>query len=250
MITFQFSKSITTLVLLVAFLSGGVVSAQTANTAPLNENELAEIQDQLNELLKTMPKADESMPPANQDSEKSYAPEDMYEAEEQPNLDRIAELETLIDELKKKKNKTRVEDGQLNQYKKELAVAKTIALRLKQTRLTREKGGAKRPAATDIFVVARINIPVNANIADIYFSTLSGELSSVSELTDYLKATPEGNFRDFRVLSRHENESYASTALTTVRKEYDDAKQREKEMLEYIAARKRRAARIKAARRC
>lgn len=124
-----------------------------------------------------------------------------------------------------------------------------IRSQLDRTSLKRLKS-KDRPAPADVFVIATIDVPMKSGVANIEFKTMRGVEYGADELIEFLKETPRDNVRDYRILSRHGSGEVAEKSLLQVRKEYDEMKEREAQMLAYIAERNRRLAAIKRARRC
>lgn len=163
---------------------------------------------------------------------------------------RIEELKALIEPMAGRKL-SRDEVLQLKQLRFELRVAQGIASQLGKIRPTREKGERQaKPQSGDTFVIAKIEVAPQSKVADVTFGSITGELENTNDLFDYLKATPQGGFRDYRIVSRHDSGGGAEQALAVVRNEYDLYKEREQQMLAYIAARNKQLASIRQSRRC
>ena len=224
---------------------------------PAKELTQAEIQAKLSELIKTLP-SDQALPPVPEDSSSDSSETDDGEYDEKSKLaqptnldsnDVVAHLEAAIAELSDRKL-SREEGQKLLQLKFELKIAKTIAGQLTKTRLAGGSKSKAKKSTKDSFVITKIEVPPKSSTANITFVSMVGELESTNDLFDYLKAAPDGGFRDYRIVSRHSDSGGAATSLQNTRQEYDLYKEREKQMLAYIAARNKQLAAVKRSKRC
>jgi hypothetical protein len=163
---------------------------------------------------------------------------------------RIDELKARIEQVELQ-SASREKTMLLRKLKAMLRAAKEINGQIETVRTSRE-ADAKRPErlADDTFVIAKIAVTQQSTTADVTFSLLVGELANANDLFDYLAGTPAGNFRDYRIISRHASLDSAETAIAQTRRDYDAYKEREAQMLAYLAARNSELARIKNSRRC
>ncbi|MEM7454432.1 MAG: hypothetical protein AAF456_08780, partial [Planctomycetota bacterium] len=161
---------------------------------------------------------------------------------------RIEELVQQI-ELMEERDLDRIEKARLRQLKNELRVATIISRQLERTSLTKENSGDKK-AEEDSFVIAQIAVPAGSDVADITFTTLTGETAASDRLFDFVRETPEGGYHDYRIVSRHPSFGTAEVALQNVRAEYDSQMEREAQILAYIAERNRQLNALRSARRC
>ena len=75
-------------------------------------------------------------------------------------------------------------------------------------------------------------------------------MKNTNALFDYVAETPEGGYRDYRIISRHKSADGAQTALELARHEYDTMREQEAQFLAYIAERNRQLTALRNARRC
>ena len=236
--------------ILAVLLSVLILTSPGITQEPSKELTPEQIQASLAELMKTLPEDKESSFESSESTLESYDQTTKpAEPEESTANGVIARLESSIAELSDRKL-DRAEGQRLLQLKLELKIAKTIASQLSRTKLVREKKSRAKKNAKDSFVITKIEVAENSAVADVTFAMMVGELENTDSLFNYLKSTPSGSFRDYRIVSRHADSSGASSSLESTRQEYDLYKEREKQMLAYIAARNKQLAAVKRSRRC
>lgn len=243
--------------LVFVFLLGLSVNGSSIAQEQAKELTQAEIQAQLAEIMKTLP-ADETSKLDTRDSSSDSSESGSEEYGEKPNLDEsnesfeynvVAELEAAIAGMPDRKL-SREEGQRLLRLKLELKIAKIIAGQLGKTRLAGGSKSRAKKAAEDSFVITKIEVPAKSSTANVTFASMAGELDNTNDLFEYLRAAPEGSFRDYRIVSRHTDSSGAAASLETTRREYDLYKERERQMLAYIAARNKQLAAVKRSKRC
>ena len=246
-----------TVVLLGLFSFDSQVQAQESD----NVEKQIEIENQLAEILKTMRESgaetsdlDEMDAGSEVDSSSEYpkypSGSGGVEAEDETNaINRIEQLEARIAELSQQDDLSKQDGQSLKQLKLELRVAKSVASQIKRTKLVRQNREDEK-GPEDSFVVAKVHVDQGSAEAEVTFGAIAGELAGIVDLVDFLKATPVGAYRDYQLISRHVDPIDSQAALEVVRNEYDAAKERERLMLEYIAARNAAMQRVKRSRRC
>ena len=236
------------LILLIGQPLAGFSNAQD----PSVEEKQKEIERKLADLLKKLP-GDEGLAPG--EASKSASDYDSSKNADKSadttnaTTDLIDELNSRIAELSNRK-RNREEGQQLNQLKRELKIAKSIAGQFSRAPLVRERKSQAPKEPTNSFVVAKIFVPAESTVADVTFESIAGEQENVKSIFEFLKTTPPGSYRDYRIVSRHGNAIDAEKALTATRQEYDAQKERERQILAYISERNRQMARVKRSRRC
>ena len=240
----------------------GIAAVATSNVfGQVSEKEgpsQQEIEEQLKGLLGKIPaekgeleRQPESSPGTTPESAKKGIPS-MEPSRPERTGNVVTDLEQEIEEISKTK-RTKQSNAQrlkLVDLKKRLKIAKTIESQLAKTPLAKHKLNRGAKSNEDSFVIAQISVQAKSTTADISFLPLEGEANGTNELYDFLKSTPSGGYRDYRIIGRYRTSDLAQQATEFTRKEYDLQKERERQMIAYIQQRNQRMARIKASRRC
>ena len=204
------------------------------------------------EELPALPTLSDVVPNAEEDTQPEEVPTEAG-SEHKVELDFLADLQKRVDDLRNKSKAERLSkiDRQLySNLKQELKLATMISKQMEKLQFSNRKLKSKDRSDSDSFVFAKIALPQDSREAQITFEPVDGLINGVEVLTKFIHETPAGSFRDYRLVSRHVSNSDAQIDLEHVRQAYDEQKEREKQMIEYIIARNKMLARIQAARRC
>jgi hypothetical protein len=156
--------------------------------------------------------------------------------------DILGELEKKLERIEKvdRTERTNEQRKYLELFRARKQIADTIQGQLSKTKLTKTKQNRGLAKSTeDSFVVARIHVSPRSKTAEITFASVMSEGLGTSELYHYLKHTPAGGFRDYRILGRFAKSEQANVALTQARAAYDAQKENEAQMIAYIKERNR-----------
>lgn len=135
--------------------------------------------------------------------------------------------------------KADAEDLSLAEKRRLAELAKLRKMIYRHFAATRRTLDPSRGQPDDFFVVAKFEMPLSTQQADLRFEVTTAIDPSVDLVKDYLAQTPSQVMRDFQVVARYASMSDALAGLEEARLRYDRAKEYQAQLLAYLQAQQR-----------